>query len=128
MNTVNLIGRLTATPELKQTNSGLSVCNFTLAVKRPANKDETDFIPCVCWKGAAEYICRYGEKGRLIGVTGCLNSRKWTDADGKNHTYIEVNCRSVEVLQFVDKPKDIETEGSYSAADMMLVDDEDTPF
>jgi len=50
MNSVNLIGRLTRHPELKQTNSGKSVCQFTLAVNKFVNGEkQSDFISCVAW-------------------------------------------------------------------------------
>jgi single-strand DNA-binding protein len=128
MNTVNLTGRLTATPELKQTNSGMPVCNFTIAVKRPANHEETDFVPCVAWKNGAEYLCRYGEKGRMVGVTGAVNSRKWVDAEGKNRSTIEINCRSVEVLQFVEKDGSSEPVISLHSDLQQISNDADLPF
>ena len=57
MNSINLVGRLTADPELKTTQSGISVCTFSLAVNRPRVKDTTDFINCVAWRQSAEYLC-----------------------------------------------------------------------
>ena len=84
MNSINLVGRLTADPELKTTQSGISVCTFSLAVNRPRVKDTTDFINCVAWRQSAEYLCNYGRKGNLVAVSGVLTSRKYDDSNG-NH-------------------------------------------
>lgn len=95
MNSINLVGRLTADPELKTTNSGKSVCSFTLAVSRPRVKDTTDFINVVAWNQSAEYLANYGHKGSLVAVTGVLTSRKYDDKDGNHRTAFEVVCDSV---------------------------------
>mgnify|MGYP003301464622 CR=1 FL=1 len=63
MNTVSLTGRLGAEPELKTTQSGISVLSFRLAVRRPRVKDTTDWIPCVAWRHTAEFIAKYARKG-----------------------------------------------------------------
>ena len=90
MNSCNFIGRLTADPELKTTQSGLSVCIFTLAVKRPKAKETTDFINFVAWRQSAEYLCKYGSKGNLVGVSGTLTSRQYEDGNGNKRTAFEV--------------------------------------
>ena len=62
-----LIGRLTADPELKQTQSGISVCSFSIAVdRRFSGRDserKTDFINITSWRQQAEFVCRYFHKG-----------------------------------------------------------------
>lgn len=98
-NNITLTGRLTANPELKTTTNGISVCSFTLAVKRPRTKDETDFIPCNVWRQSAEYLTKYGAKGNMVAVTGALVSRKWQDKDGNNRVNYEVTCDNVELLE-----------------------------
>lgn len=103
MNSINLVGRLTADPELKQTQSGKSVCSFTLAVSRPRVKDTTDFINCVVWNQSAEYLTTYGRKGNLVAVTGVLTSRKFDDKDGNHRTAFEVVCDSVSLCESRDK-------------------------
>jgi single-strand DNA-binding protein len=103
MNSINLVGRLTTDPELKQTNSGKSVCTFTLAVSRPRVKDTTDFINCVVWNQSAEYLTSYGHKGNLVAVTGVLTSRKFDDKDGNHRTAFEVVCDSVSLCESKDK-------------------------
>ena len=103
MNSINLVGRLTADPELKTTNSGKSVCSFTLAVSRPRVKDTTDFISVVTWNQSAEYLANYGHKGNLVAVTGVLTSRKYDDKDGNHRTAFEVVCDSVSLCESRDK-------------------------
>jgi single-strand DNA-binding protein len=93
-----MIGRLTNEPELRRTQSGTACCSFTLAVKRPRAKDTTDFHNFVVWQQGAEYLCQYGHKGDLVGVTGYLTTREWTDKDGNNRKAVEVNCDSVELI------------------------------
>jgi single-strand DNA-binding protein len=103
MNSINLVGRLTTDPELKQTQSGKSVCSFTLAVSRPRVKDTTDFINVVAWNQSAEYLTNYGRKGNLVAVTGVLTSRKYDDKDGNHRTAFEVVCDSVSLCESRDK-------------------------
>lgn len=88
MNKVILIGRLTADPELRQTQNGTSFCRFTVAVSRKfANKDtgerEADFISCQAWRQTAEFINRYFKKGQMIAVEGTLRTGNYQD---KNHS------------------------------------------
>ncbi len=86
MNKVILIGRLTADPELRQTQSGISSCRFTVAVNRRFKNDkgeyEADFLTCVAWRQTAEFVSRYFTKGKMIVVEGSLRSGKYQD---KNH-------------------------------------------
>ena len=100
MNQCNFIGRLTATPELKATPSGKSVCNFTLAIERKFKdadgKPIVDFIDCVSWGNQAEFICKWFDKGVRVGVTGELQTRTYTDKDGNNRKVVEVLVNTVE--------------------------------
>lgn len=94
MNVVCLLGRLTATPELKTTQSGVSVTSFSVAVDRtyqPKGAErQTDFINCVAWRNTADFICRYFQKGQRIALQGSLQSRSYTDKSGNNRTVFEV--------------------------------------
>lgn len=90
MNSINLIGRLTAEPELKATQTGTSVTSFVIAVDRGYGDKKTDFIPCVAWRQTAEFITRYFHKGNRIAVTGALHTRPYTDRVGNNRTAYEV--------------------------------------
>lgn len=77
MNKVILKGRLTATPELKTTASDIYVTDFSIAVNRRFNKEQTDFINCQAWRQTAEFISKYFEKGQEILVIGELHIEKW---------------------------------------------------
>lgn len=90
MNNISLSGRLTADPEQKTTQNGISVCSFTLAVKRPHVKDVTDFINCTAWRQSAEYLCKYGRKGDLVELAGSLQSRNYEDKSGNKRTAFDV--------------------------------------
>lgn len=94
LNSVTLMGRLVADPELRQTASGVSVVSFRLAVERnyaPQGQErQADFISCVAWRQTAEFIGRYFTKGRMIAVEGSLQSRNYEDKNGQKRTAYEV--------------------------------------
>ena len=94
MNVITLMGRITADPELKTTNNGVSVTSFTLAVDRgytpKGQEKQTDFINCVAWRNTAEFITKYFHKGSRMAVKGELQTRKYTANDGSNRTVYEV--------------------------------------
>ncbi len=91
-------GRLVADPELKTTQSGVSVCSFKLAVKRPNVKDTTDFLNYVAWQQSAEYLCKYGKKGDIVEVTGVLTSRNYEDSNGNKRTAYEVRVDELKLI------------------------------
>lgn len=98
LNHITIMGRLVRDPELRKTQSGVSVVSFTVAVDRDfKNGDEkvTDYIDCTAWRGQADFISKYFTKGRAIVVDGSLNSRKWTDKDGNNRVSWEVQAQNV---------------------------------
>ena len=87
MNKVILVGRLTADPELRQTQSGVASCRFTVAIDRKfADKNtgekQSDFINCVAWRQTAEFVSRYFNRGKMIALEGSLRTGKYQD---KNH-------------------------------------------
>ena len=87
MNKVILMGRLTADPELRQTQSGISSCRFTIAIdRRFADKNtgerQADFISCTAWRQTAEFVSRYFSKGSMICVEGSLRTGSYQD---RNH-------------------------------------------
>lgn len=94
MNVIVLMGRLTADPELKTTQSGVSVTSFSLAVDRsftPKGEErQTDFINCVAWRGTAEFISKHFCKGQRMAVKGALQTRSYTAKDGSKRTVYEV--------------------------------------
>ena len=113
-NKVILMGRLVADPELKQTNGGVSVANFTIAVDRKYNKGEekqADFINIVAWRETAEFICKYFAKGSAILIDGGLITRSWTDQQGNKRYATEV---VVHEATFCESKKNSETNATLS--------------
>lgn len=99
LNHITIHGRLTQTPELKQTQSGVSVCNFTVAVDRSYKNGEekqTDFFTVVCWRGLADMVAKYFTKGKEIIVSGEMQSRKWQDNEGNNRIAWEIMANGVD--------------------------------
>lgn len=94
LNRVILMGRLAADPELKTTQSGISVTSFRIAVERSYAKAgeerQTDFINIVCWRNTAEFVCKYFPKGSLIALEGQLQTRSYQDKDGTTRYMVEV--------------------------------------
>ncbi len=95
MNVICLLGRLTADPELRHTQSQIPVTSFSIAVDRayqPKGQEQrqADFINIVAWRQTAEFICRYFHKGQRIALQGSLQSRQYTDKDGNKRTAYEV--------------------------------------
>lgn len=110
LNKVVLCGRLTADPELKQTQSGIAVVSFTLAVNRRfvksadgTNGSQADFINLVAWRQTAEFIARYFKKGSSLCVTGSIQTRSWSDTQGQKRYATEV---VVDEAMFVDSRND----------------------
>ena len=101
INNVVLTGRLSRDPEIKQTQSGVSVCNFCIAVDRQYKSGEEkicDFINCVAWRGTADFVSKWFHKGDGIGVTGSIQTRKWVTDGGENRYATEVLCQQVSFL------------------------------
>lgn len=99
INQIFLHGRLTADPELKQTQSGVSFCNFNVAVDRSYKSGEdkiTDFFNCTAWRGLGEMISKHFSKGKEIVFLGSMESQKWQDTDGNNRISWAVNVQNVD--------------------------------
>lgn len=109
LNKVMLGGRLTSDVELKSTQSGVSVCSFSLAVNRKYSKEgeqATDFINCQAWRNTAEFISKYFKKGSSLCVIGSIQVRNWTDQNGQKRYATEV---VVDEALFVDSKSDNQT-------------------
>ena len=101
INRVVLVGRLTKDVEIRKTQSGLSVAQFTVAVDRRYSKDEeqtADFINCVAWRQSADYLGSYSHKGSQVGIEGRIQTRNYDGQDGKRVYVTEVVCDSVCLL------------------------------
>ena len=135
LNHITIMGRLTKEPELRRTGSGVAVTSFTIACDRDiANKvtgeRDTDFIDCVAWRGAGEFVNKYFSKGSMAVVSGRLQIRGWTDKEGNKRRTAEVVADSV---YFGDsKKEEVKQNGGYSAPvhDFQRIDgpDEQLPF
>jgi len=132
LNRVVLIGRLTKDPDMRQTQSGIAVCNFTLAVdrgfKNAQGERETDFIDITAWRQLAENCANYLAKGKLAAVDGRLEIRSY-EKDGQKRKAAAVVADNVRFLsprdQCVapDEPPRLPTEADFSDCS-----DEDLPF
>ncbi len=113
MNKVILMGRLVKDPELKPTQSNISVCTFTLAVdrrfKNQQGERETDFIPCVAWRQTAEFVAKYFSKGSRMACIGSMQVRSWDD-NGSRRFITEVVAEEV---YFADSKRSEGDVGGY---------------
>ena len=127
LNKVILAGRITADPELKQTQSGISVVSFSIAVNRRfASRDaqqgqpEADFFRVTAWRSTAEFIAKYFHKGSAICITGSIQNRTWTDQQGQKRYSTDIiaeEANFVESRNAQDNgvPGDIYSAPSYSS-------------
>lgn len=135
-NKVILIGNLVETPELKMTPSSTSVTNFRIAVGRRFAKEgeqSADFINVVCWRTAAEFVVKHFTRGKSILVCGQLQSRNWTDKDGKNRSTLEVVADEVSFVERKTEstaPAETPTSSYQADADVFepITEDESLPF
>jgi len=143
-NKVMLGGRLTADPENRQTETGISVTRFTIAVNRRYSKDssqqQADFFNITAWRATADFVSKFFKKGSSIFVVGTIQNRTWTDNDGNKRYATDIVADEV---SFVDSrgensaagqytPDSYEPSFSTSAADAPKFEeikgDEDLPF
>ena len=128
MNKICLVGRLTKDVELKYTPNNIAVGRFNLAVNRAYKKEgqpDADFIPVVVFGKVAENCGKYIGKGRLVSVTGRLQSRSWDDQDGKRHFGMDVLGEEV---QFLDRAKEGQADFTPSSEEDPFGEDDGLPF
>lgn len=142
LNCVTLMGRLVADPEVRTTNSGKSVANFSIAVERSFAKAgeqrQTDFINIVAWESQANFISRYFGKGSMIAIQGAIQTRNYEDKDGNKRTAFEVLAREVSFCGSKNESSPATgaapAQPTYQATatepdfEEIDVDDEDCPF
>ena len=143
INRVVLVGRLTRDPELRRTNSGTSVCSFSVAVDNMSRDAEgnrtTSFIPCTVFQNTADNMTKFLRKGSLVGIEGRLNQRSFTRQDGTKASVLEVICDSVQFLEpksasnaaeeTISFESDIPAnEASNNNVDSLDLPDDDLPF
>lgn len=134
MNQVCIIGRLTATPELRHTGTGKPVCNFSIAVERKykdADKNPiVDYYDCVIWNRQAEFLAKWFDKGVRVGLTGELQTRTW-EKDGRKNKAVEILVATVEFADGKREANNITTATSTADTDddFLPIDDFDgLPF
>ena len=121
MNSVALVGRLGKDPEVRNTGSGKTVANFTLAVDYGfGDRKQTSWIPVQAWEKTAEIVQKYTAKGSQVAVTGRLQQRSWEDRDGNTRSVLEVVADKVDLLS--------KSEKSTSQSEFDQGDDSDVPF
>lgn len=127
MNKVVLIGRLTKDIELKYTPNGVAVASFYLAVNRnftnSQGEREADFIPVQVWRGVAENCAKYLKKGRLVAVSGRIQTGSY-EQDGQRRYTWEVVADEVQFLEWSEKKGQTDTPG-FESVDM---DNSELPF
>ena len=133
MNSVQIIGRMTADPELRHTQSGTACTRFNVAVDRRVKQGEekqTDFITVVAWQQRAEFICKYFSKGQRIALTGSIRTGNYTDKDGNKRNTFEVWAENVEFCDSKNSQKtDTKSIEVENTADFeQMPDDKDLPF
>ncbi len=141
MNRVFIIGNLTRDPELNTTNSGVSVCRFTVAVQRRVTNAEgvreADFFNVSAWRGTADNCAKFLKKGSKVSVVGSIQIRNFDRADGSKGTSVEITADEVEFLSprgegaeggvGVAGGSTAQPQASAPVADLQPVD-EDLPF
>jgi single-strand DNA-binding protein len=129
VNKVILVGRLGRDPETRNTNSGQSVCNFSVATdetfkdRSGERQKRTEWHSIVVWGKQAEIAQQYLTKGSLVFIEGRIQSRKWTDKNEQERTAFEINCNNFRMLGGGERKEAVV--GETPAAE---VTDEDIPF
>lgn len=120
MNKVFLIGNLTRDPEMRSTQSGVAVCNFSIAVNRRfknANgEQETDFLNVIAWRQLAELCGKYLAKGRKVAVTGSIQTRTYEAQDGSKRSAFDIVADEVEFLSASQSSGAQSMSGAYTTA------------
>ena len=126
MNSVQLTGRLTKDPEVRYGDS--AYCRFTLAVDRQVKEKSADFINCVAFGKTAEFVGKYFTKGKMMGLTGRIQTGSYTNKDGKKVFSCDIVTERVEFLEKKSSQSDTEpvSEGFIDVSDSL--DDEGLPF
>lgn len=135
MNKVILMGRLTRDPEVRysQGENSTAVARYTVAVDRKSSKDnEADFIPCVCFGKAAEFVEKYLRKGLKIAITGRLQTGSYTNKDGNRVFTTDVVVEEHEFAESKSSSSNSQTPPPASVSDgfMNIPDgiDDELPF
>jgi single-strand DNA-binding protein len=118
------IGRLVKAPEARTTPNGVSVTTFTVAISRRRDRETTDFINIVTWRGLADNCAKYLQKGQQVAVTGELQIRSYDAKDGTKKYITEIQADDVE---FLARSGEAKAEFAEEAEEIMM-DDDMLPF
>lgn len=122
MNKVFLIGNLTKDPEMRSTQSGVAVCNFSIAVNRrfrnpQTGQQETDFLNVVAWRQLAELCAKYLAKGRKVAISGSIQTHIYEAQDGSKRSAFDIVADEVEFLTTQNQQRSTQSEpGAYTTA------------
>ena len=133
MNKVVLVGRLTKDPELKfAQGTGTAVATFTVAVNRRFKREgqpDADFIPIVVFGKTAEATATYMRKGKLLSVSGSIQTRNYEGKDGNRRYVTEVIADEVDFLEWSSSKAGDKTETKETnIEDLKEIEDGDIPF
>ena len=137
INSVVLMGRLTADPEIKIINDNIKLARFCLAVERnrsTTDEKHTDFIDCIGWRNVAEFLEKYFKKGNPIIIEGKLETRQYEDKQGNKRKAFEVNVKNINFCSFKKEsdPEEKQTEPSESdpnkETQQNILEEQDLPF
>lgn len=136
LNCAQIMGRLTADPELKLTENQVSVCSFTVAVEedyvKSGEQRKCNFIDCVAWKNKADFVAKYFHKGSMIAVDGEIKTRNWEDKNGNKRKTTEIQADNVHFCgekKSADVVKDEISESKDEIPENYEIpDDESLPF
>lgn len=129
LNKTMIQGRLVADPELRTTNTGISVCSFRVAWSERYKENERKlFLNCTAWRGLGEMISRNFTKGKEIVVEGALESREYEAKDGTKRTAIELNVDKVHFCGAKTAPAEQPAQEAPAATFTEATDDGDLPF
>lgn len=137
LNNITLMGRLTAEPDYRTTQSGVAFARFTLAVERDYQQNgekQTDFLDITAWRSTADFVSKYFHKGQLVAVNGSLQTDTYTDKDGNKrkswnvqaqHVYFAESKRDGSQQQSNSGNKNVNVEAN---SNFMPIADDDLPF
>lgn len=129
LNHITIMGRMTADPELRRTNSGKAVVSFNIACDKPGKDNGASFIPCVAWEKTGEFINNYFIKGSAILLEGRLESRQYETKDNQKRTVLEVVVSQAHFCERKKEENDGFSKGepAYQQSNFTTIDD-NTPL
>lgn len=136
MNRCIIVGRITKDLELKETQKGTKVCEFTLATNRPMDREKADFINVIVWDKQAENLCKYQKKGNLIAVFGEIRTDSY-EVEGKKRYKTYVLCNQLEYLskyeggnqQVLDKEfENLSIKTEFQVGEQIQIEESDLPW